>query len=733
MSTSINIIPNDNVISVQDSNNQITITSNTSNVVVDVTQPITNTVQVLTGLQGQKGDQGPVGPSGSSANIDTGSLVTTSSFNSFTSSYTTDSSSFNSRIGSLTAATSSYVLNSQTSSMTVLSASFARTASFLPVGTYAITSSNAVSSSYSLTASYVRAAGNDTYVQYNSNGDFAADSGLTFNYTSQGLQQGDSVNAIGVSSHAEGGSTQAIGDYSHAEGSSAQAIGAYSHAEGNGTKAIGEYSHAEGFSAQAIGILSHAEGVFTTSNDLTSHTEGISNTVLSGSYIGEAISGILYFSDQDLTAVFPIGTSVNVILLDFTTGQAYLDISIIDNINWDGSNTIIELQGLPGPGVDGSIIISNIGEGGAGSHAEGIGTTVSAPGSHTEGLFTTTLGLGSHAEGLSTKAIGPGSHAEGSITATGTQNAYYAESVSSGIITLSSSYADVSGDFGTDGKLYLYDEPFNNTYGASVFTISQSYFDSANTIIELYDNSVTTTTAYVGDIIQGIIKWQGDQIIPGFVSHAEGSGTQAIGEASHAEGDSTQAIGEYSHAEGSGTQAIGEASHAEGLSTQAIGEYSHAEGGSTQAIGAYSHAEGNGTKAIGEYSHAEGDYTQAIGDYSHAEGQETIASGSYSHAEGYQTISSANRQHVQGQWNAASSVESAFIVGNGTDDGNRSNLIHAAGNEVQISGSVGITNLLTLTPQHPLPSQPPTGSFAVSSSVPPRPFFWNGTSWNALY
>ena len=91
MSTSINIIPNDNVISVQDSNNQITITSNTSNVVVDVTQPITNTVQVLTGPQGQKGDQGPVGPSGSSANIDTGSLVTTSSFNSFTSSYSTGS------------------------------------------------------------------------------------------------------------------------------------------------------------------------------------------------------------------------------------------------------------------------------------------------------------------------------------------------------------------------------------------------------------------------------------------------------------------------------------------------------------------------------------------------------------------------------------------------------------------------------------------------------------------
>lgn len=50
------------------------------------------------------------------AGIDTSSLVTTFSFNSFTSSYQIDSSSFDSRIFSLTSATSSYVQNSQTSS-----------------------------------------------------------------------------------------------------------------------------------------------------------------------------------------------------------------------------------------------------------------------------------------------------------------------------------------------------------------------------------------------------------------------------------------------------------------------------------------------------------------------------------------------------------------------------------------------------------------------------------------
>lgn len=89
--------------------------------------------------------------------IDTGSLVSTSSFNSFT-------SSIQGQVDSLTAATSSYmltsatasmlapyVLTSQTASMTVLSASFANTASF-------VTASNVVgtvvSASYAVTASY---------------------------------------------------------------------------------------------------------------------------------------------------------------------------------------------------------------------------------------------------------------------------------------------------------------------------------------------------------------------------------------------------------------------------------------------------------------------------------------------------------------------------------------------------------------------------------------------------
>jgi hypothetical protein len=54
-------------------------------------------------------------------------------------------------------------------------------------------------------------------------------------------------------------------------------------------------------------------------------------------------------------------------------------------------------------------------------------------------------------------------------------------------------------------------------------------------------------------------------------------------------------------------------------------------------------------------------------------------------------------------------------------------------NNLTITGSATISNILTLTPQSPLPSGVATGSFAVSSSVPPKPYFYDGTTWNALY
>lgn len=102
--------------------------------------------------------------------------------------------------------------------------------------------------------------------------------------------------------------------------------------------------------------------------------------------------------------------------------------------------------------------------------------------------------------------------------------------------------------------------------------------------------------------------------------------------------------------------------------------------------------QGDNTSANGTGSHAEGQSTGANGEFSHAEGRRTTANGNYSHTEGYETISSGAYQHVQGQFNIPLPDESAFIIGNGIDDDNRSNLVLASGSEFQVTGSVKTTS-----------------------------------------
>jgi hypothetical protein len=209
----------------------------------------------------------------------------------------------------------------------------------------------------------------------------------------------------------------------------------------------------------------------------------------------------------------------------------------------------------------------------------------------------------------------------------------------------------------------------------------------------------------------------------GLYSHAEGTGTLASGLSSHTEGNATTASNDHTHAEGDRSRASGVASHAEGLLTQATATGSHSEGGSTQATGNYSHTEGFGTVATNAFAHAEGfataargigahsegEVTIAQGNYSHAEGQSTLSLGNYSHAEGYLTTSSAGYSHaagvgtvssgiyqfVAGSHNISSSNASAFIIGNGTSNASRSNLIFASGSLFSVTGSANISSTLT--------------------------------------
>jgi len=218
----------------------------------------------------------------------------------------------------------------------------------------------------------------------------------------------------------------------------------------------------------------------------------------------------------------------------------------------------------------------------------------------------------------------------------------------------------------------------------------------------------------------------------------------------------------------------GQYSHAEGNITTASGDYSHAEGISTIASGLNSHAEGYYTTASGDYSHAEGQFTRASGQSSHAEGFTTVAASSFSHAEGNNTVASGFYQHVQGAYNISSSTANAFILGNGTSNASRSNLIFAAGTSVEITGSFTVTsgsgtefqvlntgvrignaatdshtitgslnttgsvtidNILTIVPTGSLPTTGiASGSFMTSGSgANLKPYFWNGATWTPLF
>ena len=94
---------------------------------------------------------------------------------------------------------------------------------------------------------------------------------------------------------------------------------------------------------------------------------------------------------------------------------------------------------------------------------------------------------------------------------------------------------------------------------------------------------------------------------------------------------------------------------------------------SADSPGMYSATLGNNNSASGAASVAIGNTNTASGNWGAiAEGSETLAKGEMSHSEGFKTIAAGSCQHVQGKWNIES-PDFAHIVGNGTDDNNRSN------------------------------------------------------------
>ena len=295
---------------------------------------------------------------------------------------------------------------------------------------------------------------------------------------------------------------------------------------------------------------------------------------------------------------------------------------------------------------------------GVNSVAVGNQTTASGDYSFAEGLQTIASGLVSHAEGNYTKATGQNSHAEGNHT------------------TASGSDSHAEGSNATASGPYSHAEGFSTT-ASSPF----SHAEGNSTVASLNcSHAEGNYTAASGDY-----------------SHAEGNYTKANHKAQHVEGEyniadtstaTADARGTYVHIVGNGTaddarsNALtltwdgdlwhsGKLSH--GNSISAEGLYSYSGGSETSALGNYSHAEGVKTVAQGASSHTEGESTTTIGTASHAEGLGSIAQGNYSHAQNQGTLANGNAQTAIGKFNIADTT-SAFIIGNGADTDNRSNM-----------------------------------------------------------
>lgn len=90
---------------------------------------------------------------------------------------------------------------------------------------------------------------------------------------------------------------------------------------------------------------------------------------------------------------------------------------------------------------------------------------------------------------------------------------------------------------------------------------------------------------------------------------------------------------------------------------------------------------------------------------------------------------------VIGNTNSFTNLSNSVIIGNAGNIKFRSTgSVTTLFEDTVISGSLTVSGseVLTLVPVSPLPSGVAAGSFAVSGSTPPRPYFFDGTSWVAL-
>ncbi len=236
------------------------------------------------------------------------------------------------------------------------------------------------------------------------------------------------------------------------------------------------------------------------------------------------------------------------------------------------------------------------------------GRGVQALGDYTaaKGSFTIASGVTSHAEGTYTSAFGIYSHSEGNSSRTGTNNAYLATGLTSGVVYLSSTYGNVTSNFTNGEFIYINDENFSGSLLETYGKVSGTTFLAGQTLIYLYDTLTTTAgSCYVGDT-KYPDQWGGDKVIGGQGANSKGFTTSAIGKYSLTSGQQTAGLGPYNLTTGKNNKVYGTSSLAIGTSNVVAGTTSFVFGDSNRVEGTQSTTFGTNNNIYSDKSFAGG-------------------------------------------------------------------------------------------------------------------------------
>lgn len=296
------------------------------------------------------------------------------------------------------------------------------------------------------------------------------------------------------------------------------------------------------------------------------------------------------------------------------------------------------------------------------SFAFGDNTQALSDFSHAEGSDTIASGSTSHAEGLNTKSFGAYSHSEGTDTRTGTNTAYLATGLTSGILYLSSTYGNVSANFTTNGFIWINDAPFGISYPDEFKKVSGSTFTAGRTLVYLYDTSISASTSlYIGDT-NTPNSWGGNQTAGGRSASVKGLTTNAIGTNSFASGQGNSSLGLNSFSANKSNKVFGSASSAFGTANSVYG---------TSSV------------SFGDSNVVEGDISFIIG-------SSNEINSDYAFAGGYDNIINGQTSFVFGQQNTTNNEQGAILGGNNNlvQSGSTENSTITGGRFNTITGSV---------------------------------------------